>query len=173
MGIVIILEGPDGGGKTILGRRLSAHFQYPVLKRDKQDPFLWAISEMSAWSEKPLRIYDRFPLIGEYIYGPVWRQKIHPSFDGDEVYPVLERFYRDTLIIYCRPPRQQILINCASFPQSQPQAKDPTLHVRIIEAYDEIFTEVPHKIYDYTQDSIEDVTPVIIRHEQAWERRHS
>src|ERR1700759_845104 len=128
---MIILEGPDGGGKTTLSKMLNAIYGFQVRKRDDQSAFLWSISEMSDWT-KPyisLRVYDRFPLIGEYIYGPVWRGGGEPEFlNIDEV---RERFLQDTLIIYCRPNIKTILRNCSITDQTRPKAKDPDIHEKI------------------------------------------
>jgi Cdc6-like AAA superfamily ATPase len=165
---VIILEGPDGSGKTTLSRKLSEIHNIPVMKRDQQDAFLWTMAEMSSWALVGLRIYDRFPLVGEYIYGPIRRGHVAPEFEM--TYPptvaMHTRFLQDCLIVYCRPPIETILGNV----RETAQPTDIVRHIRrAITEYDGLFTHLPHVMYDYTDGKPEDLTPVIQQHWKRWQ----
>lgn len=166
---MIILEGPDGSGKTTLGRRLSALHGIPLVKREKQDAYLWCMSELSSWSLSGLKIYDRFALVSEYIYGPLRRGAKAVEFELD--YPptaeMMERFVRDALIIYCRPPATVIMRNVRE--TSQP-TDIKGITTQAIGAYDEWFTHMNHVLFDYTTDTPESLYEVIHQHRAAWER---
>lgn len=166
---MIILEGPDGSGKTTLGRRLSELHGIPMVKRDKQDAYLWSMSELSSWSLSGLRIYDRFALVSEYIYGPLRRKGIQPEFElgYQPTEEMMERFIQDSLIIYCRPPTQTIVRNVKE--TAQPQDIQP-ITLEVIKAYDNWFSHVPHKLFDYITDRPEDLNELIHRHRAEWER---
>ena len=76
MGKVIILEGPDGGGKTTLARELEKHgFLYrhegpPPLGRDQVEYYMRSLNQAI---EGPSDVvFDRLYL-GELVYGPIIR----------------------------------------------------------------------------------------------------
>jgi adenylate kinase family enzyme len=164
---VIILEGPDGAGKTTLAASLSAIHKIETRRRIHQDPYLWALAEMTGWERDALCVYDRFPLVGEYIYGPIRRRNISTEFALDNLATtlLLNRLMQDTLIIYCRPPIQVILDNVATTGQPEDiQAKI----MPIIQAYDEYFTSVPHLLYDYTDEKPSNLGPTIRAHRRSW-----
>lgn len=166
---MIILEGPDGSGKTTLGRRLSELHGIPLIKRDKQDAYLWCMSELSCWSLSGLRIYDRFALVSEYIYGPLRRGEKAVEFELGyrPTAEMMERFVRDALIIYCRPPANVIIQNVM-------ETSQPTDILSItrsaIAAYDEWFTHMNHVLFDYTSDTPESLNETIHQHRTSWER---
>lgn len=165
---MIILEGPDGSGKTTLGRRLSELHGLPLVKRGKQDAYLWVMSELSSWTLSGLKIYDRFALVSEYIYGPLRRDGIQTEFELEfsPTGQMMERFIQDSLIIYCRPPAERIALNVGR--TAQPVDIGP-ITSRVIVAYDEWFSHVPHKLYDYTSDRPEDLNDIIHQHRVGWE----
>jgi adenylate kinase family enzyme len=167
---VIILEGPDGSGKTTLGRRLSQIHGFPLVKREKQDAYLWVISELSSWSLSGLKIYDRFALVSEYIYGPLRRDGVQPEFDlkFPPTEEMMERFLQDALIIYCRPSVDTIIRNV----KETTQPKDiEGITMGAITAYDEWFSHAPHYLFDYTSDSPESLSEIIHRHRVKWDRQ--
>src|SRR5215211_3588455 len=83
---LIIVEGPDGSGKTTLIEKLASEFNFPVMPRvvNKDTE---AMVDLVKWTEEDLtkgfgpRIYDRHRLISEPIYGSVVRHEMQPGFD--------------------------------------------------------------------------------------------
>jgi len=99
---MIIIEGMDNSGKTTLAKTLAAHFDWPLVHSPGYCP------GMIDWTKKALledtiKIYDRFPLISEAVYGPILRN--NNSFNSEKGKALISLFYdRKPLIIYCNPP---------------------------------------------------------------------
>lgn len=86
MNRVVILEGPDGAGKTTLARRLKAelgfnvrHEGVPPVGVDKLDYYVKIM--LRALRERRPVVFDRFHL-GETVYGPVMRNVDGLSYTG-------------------------------------------------------------------------------------------
>ena len=115
---MLIVEGPDGGGKTTLIRELSEKLNIPIAPRvvSKRTE---AMLELRDWVDNNLEegfqrtIFDRHRLISESIYGPVLRDQQNAGFDDLEwVGPRLGRFYQIApIIIYCMPPLEVVKAN--------------------------------------------------------------
>lgn len=104
---MIIVEGMDNSGKSTLCNQLSYSFKLPVIHSPGpvDNPFPWVIEQLSR--ENPI-IYDRFPLISEKVYGPILRNK--DLFGGTEGAQLIYQLWKKyPLIIYCRPPTDEIL----------------------------------------------------------------
>src|SRR5690606_4664522 len=107
--MLVILEGPDGSGKSTLGTYLASQTERPLLH---SPGVTQGELEMKAWVLRmltsPLRdnlILDRFPLVSELVYGPVLRNEVLiPKF-----HPLYAAWHRiPTTLIYCRPPTDAI-----------------------------------------------------------------
>lgn len=110
---MIILEGPDGGGKTTLLKRLCEDTRLPAHPRASDsltgpvaDLYGWTKNDLKTWDSQPLSIYDRHPLTSEHIYGPTVRGQARPGFEmKNKELAYLRRFFRDhILLIVCLPP---------------------------------------------------------------------
>ena len=106
---MIILEGPDGGGKTTLLETLL--MKYPSIAMHERASegvkgpvaglYEWTHRDLHTWDMQTLSFYDRHPLVSEYIYGPIIRGTIDPRFHGT---PLRRRLARRALVIVCLPP---------------------------------------------------------------------
>ena len=116
---MIIVEGPDGAGKTTLIRQIQERWPElevapRVVSKETKD-----LVDLQEWvnrnlSEGPqFKIFDRYRLISEFIYGPVIRKEQRPGFtDVTWVWHSLRRFERlGPIIIYCLPPLQVVKRN--------------------------------------------------------------
>lgn len=115
---MIILEGPDGAGKSMLAMRLSEELRVPVKPRvvssdmsTEVDLFYWCRDEINRWPEAA--IYDRFPLISELIYSPVFRDRPRPTFDE---FSWLAKLYKEffsikPVVIVCLPKWEEVYAN--------------------------------------------------------------
>ena len=117
---MFIVEGPDGGGKTTLIRRLQDELGFELMPRactsdNGVDP-----TTLKQWVEDDLRnaspqglFYDRHPLISEPIYGPLIRGEMAEGFN--HVGWLATQFARLSLMkpvmIFCLPPKQIVLEN--------------------------------------------------------------
>lgn len=110
---MIIVEGPDGGGKTtLINNTLVERTGLPVAPRVVSKD-AEAMTDLVKWTEENVRqgwqdvIYDRHRLISEPIYGPILRERFEQRFDNPEWLHEMffELYHRvQPLIIYCLPP---------------------------------------------------------------------
>jgi hypothetical protein len=119
---MIIVEGPDGGGKTSLIGMLAERLSFEVMPRactsdNGVDP-----GTLAEWVDRDLSLpvhhrgfYDRHPLVSEPIYGPIIRGHMADGFSDVQW---LSRSLatlraRDPFFIFCLPPVQNVLDNIA------------------------------------------------------------
>lgn len=155
---MIVVEGPDGAGKTTLIKRLCTEFPLTVAPR-VVDKDTQAMVDLVKWVEEDNTklnqgvIYDRHRLISEFVYGPIMRIHTDPGFDSlPWLTANLEAFYaKKPTIIYCMPPILQVIGNLAE------DDDNITVRQRIVQIYQayvlraamDISTRRAH-LYDYT-----------------------
>ena len=171
---MIIVEGPDGAGKTTLINRLASELDLPVAPRVVSKD-AEAMVDLKDWTEKNLMegfqatIFDRHRLISEPIYGPILRDTPEPGFD--DPYWFINMMYNlydlEPIIIYCLPPYEVVYNNVKYDPDNKVVAGG--LQMRLIWGayYNKAVTEVVHRplhtmIYDYTQQYSSNVLPQMI-----------
>jgi hypothetical protein len=118
---MIIVEGPDGSGKTTLIKNILD--AYPdltvaprVVSKETND-----LVDLQQWVDQNLAegfqytLFDRYRLISEFIYGPVLRKEQRAGFTSPAwVHGSLRRFYQlKPIIIYCLPPLSVVKMNIA------------------------------------------------------------
>lgn len=113
---MLILEGPDGGGKTTLLDKIVAsglcnHYGGASEVIHSPGPlrvglYDWAIGKLA--SAHDYTIFDRFPYFSESVYGPALRKM---SLMTPTQFISLGEWLRkkEPLVIYCRPPLEVIL----------------------------------------------------------------
>lgn len=154
--MLVIIEGPDGAGKTTLIDKLIQSKRYFVLIRNSGPPrevvdiyrFLNLIDNIPP--AQPV-ILDRHPCISDRIYGPLLR-----SMDLLRDKPSNWMLSRAELIVYCRPPTETILENVARTKGTQLGGVLENAS-KIIAEYDRLFLElsihrVPIVNYNYLTD---------------------
>lgn len=115
---MLVVEGPDGSGKSALVERLRSSLALPVATKVVSADTT-ALTDLAAWTEQNVdlgfqyKIFDRHRLISEPIYGPILRKSQDPSFvDLGWMSDMLWRFYNcRPIIIYCLPPLEDVLAN--------------------------------------------------------------
>ena len=172
--MIIIVEGMDGTGKTVLVQQLAHRLEIKPRKYvgslGPSDDYRLAlvsrtrseIATLEAISTKGgsiKRLYDRFPLLSEAIYGPILRG--HNCFGG-LYYPLRSRLLAlKAMIIYCRPDREVIQANV----QQAPQMPGVLEHFdELLDAYDKLFEELTESpvnsyitLFDYTRDEVREL----------------
>ena len=151
--MIIIIEGPDGSGKTTLAQKLSKQTGYPVVHRsqpkndeEKQRMFREYMVAIEAGKNV---IFDRC-WYSEMAYGPVMRDDSVISYP--EMYLLEEKLAKHgALIIYC-PDKPKTLWQRAT-KRGEDYITDFGTFERICTNFDIIMQCVPHHIpvvkYDY------------------------
>lgn len=116
---MLIVEGPDGGGKTTLVEELTLLTRWPVAERvvSKQAN---AMTDLRVWTTANLRegfqrtIFDRHRLISD----PVYRFALPHKQPDPELYEqewltsAMDLFaYIDPIIVFCMPPIEVVRAN--------------------------------------------------------------
>lgn len=107
---MIIVEGPDGGGKSTLVQKLAYELKLPVADKVVASDTT-AMTDLVKWTEDNVArgfqptIFDRHRLISEPIYGPILKSRQDPKFcDLTWLSQQLWLFYGcKPVIIYCLP----------------------------------------------------------------------
>lgn len=106
---MIVVEGPDGSGKTTLVKQLAEHFQLPVAK-GVVEKNTHAMTDLKEWTDQNLEkgfqkvIFDRHRLVSAPIYDAVLRKG---SGLDDTIWlraKYAQWFAIAPLVIYCLPP---------------------------------------------------------------------
>jgi len=116
----IVVEGPDGGGKTNLVNDLIKQTGMPLHPRFVQStggpPVDLDIRVMQDFNnptyQREAHIYDRHPMISEPIYGPIVRGEVRGMFRA----PFWRDRYRTVLsqiavLVWCLPPWSTVIRN--------------------------------------------------------------
>lgn len=123
---MIIVEGPDGAGKTNLVTHLAEELQLPVAPRRVSKQAVHLV-EMRPWVDENLReglrptLFDRHPFISEFIYGPTMKGRLPEGFDDpDWLQERLARFNKlNPAIIWCLPPLEEVVNNIDGDPDNE------------------------------------------------------
>ena len=118
----LVLEGPDGGGKTGLRDRLLAQYSNMKLMDRACTSEDGPLENLVDWVNLDLdmdspdlshQLYDRHPLISELIYSPSMGREMPPEFqDVDWLTDAWATFRRHPyIIIWCMPSRQTVIDN--------------------------------------------------------------
>lgn len=161
--MLIILEGPDGAGKTTLAAELTKRYHAEIINHG---PYLgedrifhrYAGSLMAAFGRAPQdTIFDR-SWISEPIYGNVMRDGVNRI--GTQAH-MLERAAMglNAVVILCLPPWKECKQTFAKRALSEYPRREEQLQ-RIWEAYRKISTAIPLLVWDYTRDA----TPILMAH---------
>lgn len=136
--MALIIEGPDGSGKSTLDRQLREEFPQlePMrfVSSSREGPvdnlFQKVYEDTVLHHDSDPVIYDRHPLISEYIYGPVCREYISDDFTSTAASNLRSIMAKRSLVIMCQAPLEH-LISSVSDSRDMPGV---TQRIRTIEA---------------------------------------
>lgn len=163
---MIIVEGPDGAGKTTLITQLQDRYDLEVAPRVVTKS-AEAMVDLKVWVEENLAqgfqytIFDRHRLISEFIYGPLLRKEQQPGFtDLIWSYTMLRRLYQDVkpIMIYCLPPLQVVADNVSGDFENEVVAEHiEAMYTAYVHRASLDWVSSPSStiIYDYTSDGRE------------------
>lgn len=169
---MIIVEGPDGAGKTTLINQLVERYGLEVAPR-VVSPDTKDLVDLKVWVDKNLddgfqwKLFDRHRLISEFCYGPTLRQEQRPGFlDMDWVHFSLWRLYTKVqpLIIYCLPPFETVHENIhrADTDNSALYGHSQQIYAAYLErsTMDQLVLPGKVLVWDYTRDYMLEDNPL-------------
>lgn len=154
-GRLLILEGPDGAGKTTLAdefRRQGFTYvhQGPFRENAVLETMDNVLNAMKVASP-PVVLYDRLHL-GERVYGPIFRNK---DLLGEIGQRNVERWLADrfhAMVVLCLPPRDVALQNWKDrVVTSKEMFTDERKMGLVWDEYNVLRTSLPMVRYDYTK----------------------
>lgn len=153
--MMIVVEGPDGAGKSTLIEAARQKRQYFVrFQSSGPPPDKKAVIQTLFWLQSfpgniPL-VCDRIPCISDRVYGPILRNT--DLFVG---MPLDFGLAKCSTLIYCRPPTSVLLKNALEGVHLE-GVRERQEH--IVQAYDQLINKLSEKLnarviqYDYTSD---------------------
>ena len=153
----IVIEGPDGAGKTeLLYALLDKYPEYRVAPRACSSvggPLRGSsmIAYLAQFGRLDAHIYDRHPSISGAVYDAIF-SRAQPDNVGTHLQGSFYWILENAKVIYCRPPMEAIVKAAHSDPQMPGVARN--IH-RIMDMYDSLMASlIPHERYDWTQDDL-------------------
>lgn len=157
---MLIVEGMDGTGKSTLVKKLHENTGLPVHTRAVADQtgdpvddlFQWAFDDVTTWDAQPLSIYDRHPLVSEYIYGPTIRGRVAKGFRSRDAALLSAKMRKDAFVVFCVTDAKTIHENLKRIPQMD-GVKDHTEQLYV--EYTKFIAQYSGRfaVYDYTGES--------------------
>lgn len=155
--MLVIIEGADGSGKTTLANRLrkSDIGHHWLIRSNGPANSVIDMTKAAEWITRgvPPRtniICDRFPLLSEWVYGPILRGKCMHDYSPS----LLARYFLTApypiRLIYCRPKNPRL--------SGQSHRKGVSENIgRIVTAYDNLMKQlgmegVAVHLYDFEDD---------------------
>jgi thymidylate kinase len=170
---LIVIEGPDGAGKSTLARELSSSWGFSIAGTrgpdDNVREKVYTALGQAVSGEGPIKIYDRL-FFSELVYGRILRGKL--------LFNAIESLYIKRMlaalrcpVIFCLPPYEEVLKNIQN--SDQMDGVEDNIH-KIYKAYEGYFTGFGgnRMISDYTRGV--DKNPDVIqrylqeRKERTW-----
>lgn len=188
---ILIVEGPDGAGKTSLVTRLSTDLRIPVHERSANSDSsathtgevsrganlaAWAYKDVITMPDQPFSIYDRHCLISEFVYGPITRGYLDPNMMSTTIHFLIRTMAEKCFVVFCRPPNEEITKNVSLDPVSQGVVGANGLNIAY--GYDalKMFWPGQNMYYNYKDDKAngyESVLTAARLHMVNWERKYS
>lgn len=163
---MIIVEGPDGSGKSTLVDRLSRTLKLPVAGKvvgSDTQPLL----DIKKWTEDNVSkgfqpvIFDRHRLISEPIYGPAMRRRQNGEFyDLTWLSDMMWRFYQaKPILIYCLPDILTVRMNVLDEGTDNAAVRDhiAAIYAGYVARASLDFTRGVGRLYNYKTTKLDDI----------------
>lgn len=153
--MIIIIEGPDGAGKTTLANQLSRQTKYDIVHRSQpktDDEKKHMMSEYVAVIKSSKNIILDRCWYSEMVYGPIMRDASVISYP--EMYELEKLLAKaGAIVIYATAPKAALWQRCQK--RGEDYITSHTTFCQICDAYEQLMTTVPHYIpvlkYEYKE----------------------
>ena len=167
---LILLEGPDGAGKTTLMETLTARLRERHITCSTHHSGVPTVHPMVEYVEVLLRLHDaQVPAVvdrlhlGEQTYGHIVRGNDQLGRKG--VYAIdrlITRLFNPLLVIVL-PPRDVAFQNWVKR-KGQEYVKDEDKYMRIYEGFNDAVSLLPRVYYDYTSTEAAELVDRMVVH---------
>lgn len=138
---MIVLEGPNGCGKSTLARRLQRETDWPIIKFPTPQSAIEAVRNLDVLSTMGDRIIaDRHPMISDNVYCPI-------MFPNESPIPLSRDSFENDLIIYCRVPLSTA-VKRHRYVENDPFYRN---EMRIFALYDSLMSAIPHTKFNWLE----------------------
>lgn len=178
---MIVIEGPDGAGKTILARTLASHYGFNIknwgVERQQlknEDPIARAHKAIrdALDPERPMFIHDRL-YISELVYGAILRDEVNGSAEDHRLIRGLLQALSPPVVV-CLPPIDTVIKNVEGEVGEVKGAIGSLYSVYRDESH-RLFAGLSPSFYDYTGEttggSWHDIDQITARIDHYIERR--
>lgn len=145
---LIILEGPDGGGKSVMASKIHDEFELPIIHPGKP-PLLESETSglvfqqlIRAMHKSKWFVYDRCTSLSEFVYSRFNPEKcLWPNYRSILFGHLLSLRNTDTVFIYCRTDTDRHIESCVRSDTDDEQSYElaKSRMVEICAAYDTAF----------------------------------
>lgn len=153
--MIVILEGPDGSGKTVLASQLVERYKLKYRHEGPPPPDVSLLDYYGGLLEDARGtnvVFDRLAL-GELVYGPILRGKDRLGADGYRlIMKLISAVGAQTIV--CLPPMKTCEENWSKRLSSE-LFKDASKFRETYRMYVQLFTTFDEWTYDYTRDPID------------------
>lgn len=126
---MLVIEGPDGSGKSTLVKALAEALEWPINERvvAQDTTIAGGRTQLRTWVEDNVnrgfqrRVFDRHRLISEPIYGPLCRNELQDGFDDMEWFAEAwtQFLHCRPFVIYCLPHLEVVTHNVINDPANK------------------------------------------------------
>jgi hypothetical protein len=154
---MIILEGPDGAGKSTLAQHIHKVSGWPIVHTggpliDRAD-FLDRVERLHLLKPQQAMIVDRTPFISDRVYAvlPPGRPEIASEKDFNDMFRRVR-----PIIVYCRLANTELMLKNICKTKKEHKTLEYLTRVQknhplLVERYDEIMSTIPHLKYDWQE----------------------
>jgi hypothetical protein len=166
---LIVVEGPDGAGKSILTQMLSEHFKWPVVHGGgpltSRNEFLER-NKAKGWNDPSPKILDRVSYISERVYAT------DPLVSSLELYMWIQRM-KPVVIFCCLDTSEEMVEQISSSPKAHKSLQQLQLvkdtHPGIVAKYKIVMTPLIRIDYNWKRDDFRNlVSQIQHRIDNVW-----